>query len=368
MIEIQGKYNKADVFASEVEPETYKQILNMCNLEQLKDSVIKIMPDCHAGKGCTIGTTILMPEDTPINPFFVGVDIGCGVELVDLYSDDMYTGSINSNPLDFRELDKIIRTFIPYGFSVNGVEDEATAFEIKELNCYKQLQKLEHLHKSLGTLGGGNHFIEVSKDQDGRFYLQVHSGSRNLGNQVATIYGKIANKDGFLTGELKDKYLHDMRICQNFAKTNRNAICQKIAYKMGIEGMVICDTVHNYIETFPGHILLRKGAVRANHEETLVIPMNMRDGTIIARGLNNQDWNYSAPHGAGRILSRSQAKKKLDVKEFETQMKDIYSTCISKDTLDESPMAYKPMETILDQICDTVRIIDIITPVYNFKA
>lgn len=234
MIEIQGKYNKADVFASEVEPETYKQILNMCNLEQLKDSVIKIMPDCHAGKSCTIGTTILMPEDTPINPFFVGVDIGCGVELIDLCSDNMNTGGRDSNPINFNELDKIIRTFIPYGFSVNETENEVTAFEIKDLSCYKQLQKLEHLHKSTGTLGGGNHFIEISKNQDGRFFLQVHSGSRNLGNQVATIYGKLANKDGFLTGELKDKYLHDMRICQNFAKTNRNTICQKLVYKMGI--------------------------------------------------------------------------------------------------------------------------------------
>lgn len=357
MIEIKGKYNTAEVFTDEIEKETHKQILEMCNLKELENSTIKIMPDCHAGKGCTIGTTIMMPDDAPINPFFVGVDIGCGVELMKLQGD-----------FAFDQLDDVIRKNIPFGFSVYDRQCAQAEEFVKKLNCFDQLKNKEHLYKSLGTLGGGNHFIEVAENQEEERFLLIHSGARNLGNQVALIYGAAANKEGFLNGELRDKYLQDMRMCQAFAEANRNSIGMEIIVRLDIRGSTECTTVHNYIEMNWEMITLRKGAVSAWPDEKLVIPMNMRDGTILAKGKGNQNWNFSAPHGAGRILSRSQAKKRLEVSEFKKEMTGIFTTCISKDTLDEAPMAYKPMAQIIEHIGDTIEILDILKPVYNFKA
>jgi len=357
MIEIKGKYNTAEIFTNEIEKEAQKQIKEMCDLKELEGSVIKIMPDCHAGKGCTIGTTIMMPYDAPINPFFVGVDIGCGVEVIKL-----------DGEFEYERLDNVIRKYIPYGFSVQSKTNDYAEEFVKKLSCQDKLKNKEHLYKSLGTLGGGNHFIEIAENQAKERYMLIHSGSRNLGNQVALIYGNAADKTGFITGELRDAYLHDMKICQEFAKENRRMIAMEIVFNLGIEGLHECTTVHNYIEMLWDTVTLRKGAVSAWPDEKLVIPMNMRDGTLLAKGKGNIEWNYSAPHGAGRILSRSQAKKRLNILEFEKEMDGIYTTCISKDTLDEAPMAYKSMKSIVEHIGDTIEILDVLKPVYNFKA
>lgn len=357
MIEITGKYNTAEVFAAEIEEEAQNQIKGMCDTKELAGATIKIMPDCHAGKGCTIGTTIMMPSDAPINPFFVGVDIGCGVELTKLQGD-----------FEFDQMDDVIRRTIPAGFGVYDHPCDLAKEFVEKLYCNDLLKNKEHLYRSLGTLGGGNHFIEVAEGQDKQRYLLVHSGSRNLGNQVALLYGAAADSDGFLTGELRDRYLQDMMTCQSFAEANRATIGKVITVRLGIQGSTECSTVHNYIEKNWDVVILRKGAVSAWPNETLVIPMNMRDGTILAKGKGNQNWNFSAPHGAGRLLSRSQAKKRLDVSDFQREMTGIYTTCVSKNTLDEAPMAYKPMESIIEQIGDTVEILDILKPVYNFKA
>lgn len=358
MIEINGKYNKANVFIDDIEKETYKQILAMCNLKQLETSTIRIMPDCHAGAGCTIGTTIRMPHNTPINPYYVGVDIGCGVEVVKL------EGSFS-----FQELDEVIRKNVPYGFQINDHEEDKAIELINNLFCKEKLRNLDRLYKSLGTLGGGNHFIEIAENKDRERFLLIHSGSRNLGHQVATIYGKMADKDGFLTGELVKDYLHDMNICQHYAEINRILMVSKIVVNLNLtEAERECTTIHNYIEMHMDCITLRKGAVRAMKDEKLVIPLNMRDGTILAKGKENLEWNCSAPHGAGRILSRSQAKKILELSEFIKEMNGVYTTCVSKETLDEAPMAYKSMSMILENISETVEIIDVLKPVYNFKA
>lgn len=360
MIEIIGKYNKANVFVNDIDPENYQQILDMCNLENLKNTVIKIMPDCHAGKGCTIGTTILFSKDTPINPFYVGVDIGCGVKVSELTDFDM----------NFKRLDTVIKNNIPSGFAVHQKKIGAALDFIDALNCKKKLTDIDRLASSLGTLGGGNHFIEMDTDSWGKKYLLIHSGSRNLGHQVATYYGSTSNSDGFLSAENTQDYLEDMHTCQAFAKANRDWISRTILKEIGVKEVESFHTVHNYIEkdVLGNCSILRKGAVRSNAGEQLVIPMNMRDGSLLAVGKNNPDWNFSAPHGAGRILSRSQAKKTLDLAEFKKEMAGIYSTSVSKGTLDESPMAYKTMKDLLEYIGETVDITDSLKSVYNFKA
>jgi RNA-splicing ligase RtcB len=358
MIEIRGKFNTADVFAKAVEGETYRQILNMCNLKELKDAVIKIMPDCHAGAGCTIGTTIRMTQDTPINPYFVGVDIGCGVEVAKI------DGSFS-----LAELDDIIRQHIPAGFSVHDQKSARGVELIDALECKKALKNHDRHCRSLGTLGGGNHFIELAENSQREKFLLVHSGSRNLGHEVATIYGKMTNSAGFLTGEQISAYLKDMERCQQFANLNRKLMVAVIAEKLKLSKVeTVCTTIHNYIEIRPKWVVLRKGAIRAMKDELLVIPMNMRDGTILGKGKENPDWNYSAPHGAGRLLSRTEAKKKLKLNDFFIQMNGVFSTCISKALLDEAPMAYKPMDEIRELIDETVEILDMLKPVYNFKA
>lgn len=360
MTEVIGKYNKADVFADEIEPVTYQQILDMCNTEHLKGAVIKIMPDCHAGVGCTIGTTILFGHHMNINPFHVGVDIGCGVKVSELADADV----------NFKQLDAVIKNKIPVGFAVhNKTNDDAMDF-INALNCKKGLRDIDRLASSLGTLGSGNHFVEIDIDSCGQQYLLVHSGSRNLGLQVANFYGGISNSDGFLSIEDSRDYLDDMFICQKFAKASRDSISNTILKELGIKEYETFHTVHNYIEKniLKNCFILRKGAVSAYAGEKLIIPMNMRDGSLLAVGKGNPDWNFSAPHGAGRIMSRSKAKKTLKLLEFKKEMKGVYSTCVSKSTLDESPMAYKKMKDISKYIGETVDIIDILKSVYNFKA
>jgi len=360
MIEIIGKYNKADVFVNEIEPLTYKQILDMCNSKYLKDAILKIMPDCHAGAGSTIGTTILFGHHTVINPYHVGVDIGCGVKVSKLTDFDV----------KFKRLDAVIRNRIPAGFAVHNKMNSNAMNFINALNCKKELLNIDRLASSLGTLGGGNHFIEIDRDSCGKNYLLVHSGSRNLGLQVANFYGGISNSDGFLSVENTQDYLQDMLICQEFARVNRDEIASAIRKEIGIQEVESFHTVHNYIEKdqLRKCFILRKGAVSANAGEKLVIPMNMRDGTLLALGKGNPDWNFSAPHGAGRILSRSKAKKTLDLVEFKKEMEGIYSTCVSKSTLDESPMAYKNINGLLEYVEQTVEIIDTLKSVYNFKA
>ncbi len=356
MFEIEGKYNKAIIFAKKIDRKTEEQIKTMCDTEELRDTIIRIMPDCHAGAGCTIGTTMKMDRSTPLNPYYVGVDIGCGVKAVEL-----------PGPMPFQELDDVIKRSIPYGFKIANKADERAIELVDQLLIKNKLKNIDRLHKSLGTLGGGNHFIEIAKDDD-KLFLLIHSGSRNLGHQVATIYGKMAGKNGFLRGEQIEDYLHDMQICQTYASLNRSKMTNIILDHFNMVAKSEMTSVHNYIEEIGNILILRKGAISAKKDEKLLIPINMRDGTIFAKGKGNPNWNESAPHGAGRILSRTDAKKKLSLVAFKKEMQGIFSSRVSKRTLDEAPGAYKAIETIVDSIDETVEILGIGKAVYNFKA
>ena len=400
MEEIRGKYNTAISFAKVIEDAAREQIRRMCNYEFTKDSKIRIMPDVHAGKGCTIGTTMTVTDKAV--PNIVGVDIGCG----------MYTVKLETDSRDFEKIDEAAH-YIPSRRNVWNSRQER--FDLTELNCYRSLKETRHIEKSLGTLGGGNHFIEIDKAADGTFYLVIHTGSRNLGKQVAEIYQRLAidlakGKDKFFAqkeeiiavykslGRKKDiqpklkelekeyrgkkasmpddlcyvygkyfhQYLHDMELCQNFARLNRELIAKILLGKAGIMGGEAFHTVHNYIDI--GELIIRKGAIAAHKDEKVLIPINMRDGSVLAVGKGNDDWNYSAPHGAGRLMSRSDAKEKLSMDDYKNSMAGIYTTSISEGTLDESPQAYKSLDDIIDVIGDTVEIIEVMKPVYNFKA
>ncbi|MCL2771753.1 MAG: RtcB family protein [Oscillospiraceae bacterium] len=400
MYTITGKYNEAIVFSDyeTMENTAYSQIMQLCNQEFTKGAKIRIMPDVHAGAGCTIGTTMTIRDK--VVPNLVGVDIGCGMEVVRL----------DNKRINLPELDKAINENIPCGFEIRSREHKFNdLIELDELKCKRQVN-LDRARRSIGTLGGGNHFIEADKDSDGILYFVVHSGSRHLGTEVATYYqneayrrlNKNSKKDiDELIKELKrqgrdkdiqqaleesklneltsipkalayaedylfDDYIHDMKIVQKFADINRKAMVEEIRKKMKFDIIEQFMTVHNYIETET--MILRKGAVSAKDGEKLLIPMNMRDGSLICIGKGNPDWNFSAPHGAGRIMSRSEAKHSLILSEFRKQMDGIYSTTISNSTIDEAPMAYKPMEEIIKHIGGTVEIYKTITPVYNFKA
>lgn len=357
MIEIKGKYNQAMVFAKKIDRKTEEQIITMCNTEELKDTIIRIMPDCHAGAGCTIGTTMKMARDTPLNPYYVGVDIGCGVKAVQL-----------AKEISFEELDEVIKRHIPYGFAINEKKDSRAIELVEKLFIKDRLKNIDRLYKSLGSLGGGNHFIEITEDDQNNRYLVIHSGSRNLGHQVASIYGKIAGKSGFLRGEQIKRYLHDMHICQTYASLNRSIMIDVILKNFDMVTDIEYTSVHNYIEELEDSLILRKGAISAKRNEKVLIPINMRDGTVFARGKGNENWNVSAPHGAGRILSRTDAKKKLSLVDFKKDMRGIFSTRISSRTLDEAPKAYKPIEIITEGIEDTVEILGIWKAIYNFKA
>ena len=391
MIEIKGKYNIAKVFTDNLEKKAAGQILELCNQAFAKDSRIRIMPDTHAGAGCTIGTTMTIKDK--IVPNLVGVDIGCG----------MFVSLLEKTKIDFGMLDETIRNCVPSGFDVREIPQQYTAYrDIESLRC-REYMDLKRACLSIGTLGGGNHFIEMNKDDDGNIYLVVHSGSRYLGKQIAEYYqdrakkamirksndeiiaelkqkgkareiqGEIKKrKEGFnralsyVEGQAFDDYLHDMGIAQKYAGYNRKAIAEVIIREMGFNVIDSFTTIHNYIDL--DEMMLRKGAISANKGEKVIIPINMRDGSILATGKGNADWNQSAPHGAGRLMSRKQAKLNLSLEEFKKSMDGIYTTSLSMDTLDEAPFAYKSMEEIIDNIQDTVEINRIIKPIYNFKA
>ena len=400
MEEIRGKYNTAISFAKVIEDSAREQIRRMCNHEFTKDSKIRIMPDVHAGKGCTIGTTMTVTDKAV--PNIVGVDIGCG----------MYTVKLADKSIDFAQVDAAAH-YIPSGHGTWDFRQER--FDLQDLICYRSLKDSRRLERSIGTLGGGNHFIEIDKAADGTFYLVIHTGSRNLGKQVAEIYQRLAidlakGKDKFFAQrdeiiavykslgrktEIKSKlaelekefkglkasmpddlcyvhgkyfhqYLHDMELCQEFARRNRELIAKILIGKTGLTAVYAFHTIHNYIDV--EELIIRKGAIAAHKDEKVLIPINMRDGSVLAVGKGNADWNYSAPHGAGRILSRSEAKEQLSMDEYKESMAGIYTTSISTGTLDESPQAYKSLDDIIDVIGDTVDIVEVMKPVYNFKA
>ncbi|WP_066074723.1 RtcB family protein [Neobacillus soli] len=397
MIKVTGSQTEAKVFSNYPQETAIEQIQELCNQAFLKDTKISIMPDYHAGKGCVIGTTIQLKDK--VVPNLVGVDVGCGV----------LTAKLQDKKVDFDKLDQVIRTYVPSGHELHS--DDTVGF-INTSFPAKQEYKAEHILNqdrslySLGTLGGGNHFIELSVDTDGYHYLTIHTGSRYVGAKIATYYQKVAisklrqhdltgiidqlkaegrqneiqtaiasfkeknpvipNDLAYLEGEDFDNYIHDMKLAQTFAKANREEIARAITENMGFEMIDRFDTVHNYIDT--ENMILRKGAVSAQKDERLIIPFNMRDGSILAVGKGNQEWNYSAPHGAGRVLSRTKAMKSLNMEDFHNTMKGIWTTSVSEETLDEAPMAYKPMNEILEKIEETVEIAGFIKPVYNFKA
>jgi RNA-splicing ligase RtcB len=364
MIELKGKFNTAKVFTDNIENEAISQIINLCNQEYAKDSVIAIMPDVHAGAGCTIGTTMTITDK--VCPNLVGVDIGCGV----------IVAKIKKQSIDFAKLDRHIRQNVPSGFDVRAKEHSfASLIDMKEFRCIEAL-KVERMLLSIGTLGGGNHYIEMSEGSEGELYLSIHTGSRNLGKQVAEFYQKIAvakhsnieKSLAYLEGQDFKDYMHDMLLAQKYARLNREAILDVIAKQMGFVVDFQFETIHNFIERSEMGAILRKGAVSAYKYQPIIIPMNMRDGSLICIGKGNVEWNFSAPHGAGRILSRSGAKREISLADFKKSMEGIWTTSVQESTIDESPMAYKPMEEIIANIGDTVEIKTIIKPIYNFKA
>lgn len=365
MIELKGKYNEAKIFTDVVDEASIAQVLLLLNQEFVSESRIRLMPDIHAGAGCTIGTTMTIRDK--IVPNLVGVDIGCGMEVI----------KIKETHIELQKLDKLIYQRIPSGFQVR--EKTHRYFDkinLKELYCYKHVDPLR-AEKSLGSLGGGNHFIEADQDDEGNIYIVVHSGSRHLGLEVANYYQEegckslndstsIPKQLAYVSGELFDRYIHDMKIIQEFAELNRRAMMDEIVNGMKLHVAEQFTTIHNYIDTEA--MILRKGAVSAKKGEKLLIPINMRDGSLICVGRGNDDWNQSAPHGAGRLMSRAAAKSTFTVSEFKNQMSGVYTTSVNRGTLDECPMAYKGMDDIVNNIGDTVDITCVIKPIYNFKA
>lgn len=400
MLEIKGKVNTAICYAKVIEDEAIDQIRRMCDYPMTAGSRIRIMPDVHAGKGCTIGTTMTITDKAV--PNVVGVDIGCG----------MYTINLGKTDIDFEKLDEACH-YIPSGMNV--WEGRQERFDLTELRCYRSLKDTRRLERSLGSLGGGNHFIEVDKAQDGTKYLIIHSGSRNLGKQVAELYQKLAvdldrgygeyfekrdeiirtyKEQGrrkeiqatlkelhfevyegqpsmpadlcYLSGKYLEDYLHDVEICQRFARRSREKMAEIILERTGMTGGEAFHTIHNYIDT--EEMILRKGAIAAHAGEKVLIPINMRDGSVLAVGKGNPEWNYSAPHGAGRIMSRTKAKNELDLDEYRKAMAEVYTTSVNEYTLDEAPMAYKSLEDIIDVIRESVDVVDVMKPIFNFKA
>lgn len=366
MIEIQGKYNTAKVYTDALEPSAEGQIQALCDQSFAQGSRIRIMPDVHAGKGCTIGTTMTITDK--VVPNLVGVDIGCG----------MLTVKLKEKRLNLPAIDSFIRQNIPCGREVRERPHRSHGrIDIAELRCIKRLDA-RRAAESLGTLGSGNHFIEVDREGED-FYLVIHTGSRNLGLRVAEYYQERAYQSlggkaqaeipyelAYLTGTDLEDYLHDMELMQRFAALNRQIIKEVILDGMKLHEEDSFSTVHNYIDFASG--ILRKGAVSAKAGEKLLIPLNMRDGSLICTGLGNPDWNFSAPHGAGRLMSRKEAANAFTVSAFKKEMEGIFTTSMSAETLDECPMAYKPMDEILENITDTVQVERRLQPVYNFKA
>lgn len=366
MIELKGKYGSAVVYTDVVDEASVSQVISLLNQPYAENAHVRMMPDIHAGAGCTIGTTMQIRDK--VCPNLVGVDIGCGMETV----------KIKESRLELQKLDKLIRQEIPSGFAIRRTPHRFLSnIDLESLRCARHV-KLDRANLSIGTLGGGNHFIEVDRDDGGALYLVIHSGSRHLGVEICDYYMKAAQKDlkergisvpyplAYVEGQLMEDYLHDMRIAQSYADWNRRAMVDVIVKGMGIRVSGQFTTIHNYIDLDSG--ILRKGAVSAQEGEPLLIPINMRDGSLLCTGLGNPEWNFSAPHGAGRLMSRSDAKNSFTVSEFKKQMEGIYTTSVGRDTLDECPMAYKSMDDIVKNIGATARIEKIIKPVYNFKA
>lgn len=398
MEEIKGKINTAISYAKTIDEIARAQIARMCDYEFTRDSRIRIMPDVHAGKGCTIGTTMTVVDKAV--PNIVGVDIGCG----------MYTVKLEDKTIDFERLDEAAH-FIPSGRNV--WEEKQEDFDINRLHCAEKLRHKGRIENSVGTLGGGNHFIEVDRTSDGTHYLVIHSGSRNLGKQVAELYQELAidlnvgkaafekqiedmirtyKEEGraneiqkalkelkanrrktsmpedlcYVYGEHLEQYLHDVELCQEFARRSRERMAKILLERTGLNGGEAFHTIHNYIDT--KEMILRKGAIAAHKGEKVLIPLNMRDGSVLAIGKGNEEWNFSAPHGAGRTMSRMQAKATLNMEEYRASMEGVYTTSINDDTLDEAPMAYKSADDILDVIGETAEVIERMKPVYNFKA
>ena len=398
MIEIRGKYNEAKIFTDVVDSASIAQVQELCNQEFTAGSRIRLMPDIHAGAGCTIGTTMTIADK--VVPNLVGVDIGCGMETV----------RIREGRLELQKLDKLIQEKIPSGFAIrDSAHPYLSQIDLSELCCARHVD-LPRAERSIGTLGGGNHFIEVDRDDDGNLYLVVHSGSRHLGVEVASHYQQAGYKAlnrvddasvealvarmkaegrekeipkeikrlknarqtripkalAYVSGDLFAQYIHDMRIVQRFAMLNRQAMVDVIVKGMKLHVEDQFSTIHNYIDTDAK--ILRKGAVSAKAGERMLIPINMRDGSLLCVGKGNADWNFSAPHGAGRLMSRADARQAFTVSAFKKQMAGVYTTSVSKATLDECPVAYKGMEDILNRIGPTADVEKILRPIYNFKA
>lgn len=391
MIELKAKFNNAKVFTDNIDAETISQIMLLLNQEFTKDNKIRIMPDTHAGSGCVIGTTMTIKDK--IVPNLVGVDIGCGMHAVKL----------KEKEIDLSALDEVIEKYIPSGTNIH--ELMVSPYDLDDIIA--PIDK-ERARRSIGTLGGGNHFIEVNRDSEGYLWLVIHTGSRHLGIEICKYYQDLAYKtlkgrgdavknvierlkaEGrqreiesaikaikekeitipkdlcYLEGDNFRNYIHDMNLAQKYALTNRMSIADEIMRLLFLHEEERFDTIHNYIDI--DNMILRKGAISAQAGEKVIIPMNMRDGSLICVGKGNPDWNYSAPHGAGRVMSRSKAKETINMHDFKESMKDIYSTSVVESTIDEAPMVYKPMNEIIANIKDTVEVIDIIKPIYNFKA
>ncbi|NLV98675.1 MAG: RtcB family protein [Clostridiaceae bacterium] len=368
MIIIKGQYNEAEIFTDYLEPTAREQIQTLCDQPFAAGSKIRIMPDVHAGAGSTIGTTMTIKDK--LVPNLVGVDIGCGMETIRLADKEV----------NWACLDQLIREKIPAGHDIRKQthpyleEIDLSKLRAREGGRNDGRLKMDRAYRSLGTLGGGNHFIEGNRDEEGRLYIVVHSGSRHLGLQIALHYQRLAQKEqphslrdlAYLQGQSMDDYCHDMQIMQRYAVLNRKAIIDVIIQGMNLEVEEDFTTIHNYIDL--DKMILRKGAISAQAGELALIPLNMRDGSFICRGKGNPEWNYSAPHGAGRIMSRSQARKELSLKSLHEDMAGIFTTSVKISTLDESPAAYKPMAEISRLIRDTVDVLHHIKPEYNFKA
>ena len=409
MIEIKGQYNSAIIYQSEIDDATRDQVQTIVNQPFVEGETIRIMPDCHAGAGCVIGTTMTLTNGR-VCPNLVGVDIGCGMYLVSLKG-------IKEEDIDFKALDEFVETHIPTGRNIHE-ERKAKFPDILNLKCYRELKDASKFERAIGTLGGGNHFLELDKDTEGTIYFVVHTGSRNMGKQVADYYQDLADgvcnrqldayfvekanlietykaegrkteiqaalkaltqkykentnkvpKDlAWLEGDHLNDYLHDMDICQRYAQLNRETICREICRFFGIDFDTAgkLETIHNYIDL--KQKMLRKGSIDCSEGKGVIIPVNMRDGSIIAVGKGNKDYNCSGPHGAGRLLSRNQAKENISLEDFEKSMEGIHTSCVSYDTLDESPMAYKSIESVLPWIKETADVVDIIKPIWNYKA
>ncbi|MFS0788165.1 RtcB family protein [Shouchella sp. 1P09AA] len=395
MIEAKGSYNTAKIFTNTIDPSAMDQIVELCNQSFVEGSTIRIMPDTHAGAGCTIGTTMTITDK--IVPNLVGVDIGCGLEVAILHKPE--------EGVNFDQLDEVIRKHIPHGFQIRAQNKRhAYAKEVKFASIRAPFN-LNRALSSIGTLGGGNHFVELNEYGD-KIALVIHSGSRNLGKQIAEHYQNRAYDElmaykqerdaliaelkkenrnheieealssykhpgikkelAFLEGEGFADYMNDMGIAQHYALLNRKAMVSEIVDKMGWTIAESFTTIHNYIDL--DHNMLRKGAISAKKGERVIIPINMRDGSILATGKGNPDWNYSGPHGAGRLMSRRKAKERFNLNEFQETMKGIWTTSLSEETIDEAPMVYKPMKEILEQIDATVEVNQMMKPLYNFKA